>query len=1307
MRFPRALLLVVLLTGVVALIWRRGPSEAARSDVKTAAAISAAAPPAAGAAEEPVKFGTTGRAATLARFAYAQAWDDAAFSGPMAAFRAWAERYRRAPAGERAALVAEGVALAKVRRAEMLQLIQSDPQRALAVTVPAEIRRALPPEVVALLEARLAGRGELSLVAAVPAPGEPAPVAMRRRAVLGGATYTANVYGRREPQTGKEGVALHGIALDRQLALHESPLRVLEPGEFSSGTAAENCPVSDLPVLPLAADAGVNTAGLNVAEVAGRTVEFCDTASDMVVTYAQRLEMAEDGSGPRLVDTPARAAEAATAWTLGTKQVLVIRVDFSDVPGEPMSQAAALNVMNNSVRPFFEDISYGLAGLNATVSDTVYRMPQTGGAYARDDNEGQMHTDARTAAGAHYTVANYDRVIVLFPNIGTSRFADSKITFGGEAQVNAANIWINGSASFTLATVAHELGHTYGLLHANLWRINDGNAASAAGNTLEYGDPFDVMGSTSATGVTRDARHHFNPWHKNRLGWLPDSAVTTVTTSGTYRIYRFDSRTAPRTQPQALRIFRDGVRWYWVGLRQNFATGSPTANDAYVTWGFNNRQQSQLLDLTTPGSSANDAALRLGVTFADAASGITITPVARGGSDPVQYLDVEVTVPAAPASVVTAWGREGSTFFNGNTGAPTTPVPETNVPFGLSGVQAIAAGEQHAIALKRDGSVVAWGNSTSSQTAVPAGLANVISVAAGGDVSGVVKADGSVQLWGAAAAGGIIAVPAGLGGVRQIAIGGGRSVGTYHALALKSDGTVVAWGDNTRSQASVPAGLGDVVAVAASDRFSVALKSDGTVVRWGISFTGSIAFPVNLGGVTAIATAGGSIHTLALKNDRTVVAWGANDVGQATVPDGLNNVVAIATARGFSLALKADGSVVAWGATTSSALNVPRSLPRGFAVAASSSAGFALAGSSIAFGAPPQDQTIAAGGTVTFRVAATGTGAVSYQWRKDGFDIPGATSSTLTLAGVAASAAGAYDVIVTDSIGSSTSAAGRLTVNVIALQEVSRIANLSIRTRGGTGAQTLIVGFVIGGPGTAGTKPLLVRGVGPTLGVFGVPGVLADPKVEIYSAAAVKLLENDNWFASDAATFASVGAFPLNAGSRDAALYNGALAAAGYTAQVSGVGGATGIVLAELYDVTPGATFGAATPRLINVSARALSGTGADVLIAGFVVAGPGGKKVLIRAIGPTLTVFGVTGVLADPKLELYDGTSAKIQENDNWAGAAALGAAFTAVGAFGLDGTSRDAALLATLPPGNYTAQISGVGGATGVALVEIYDVP
>jgi hypothetical protein len=141
-------------------------------------------------------------------------------------------------------------------------------------------------------------------------------------------------------------------------------------------------------------------------------------------------------------------------------------------------------------------------------------------------------------------------------------------------------------------------------------------------------------------------------------------------------------------------------------------------------------------------------------------------------------------------------------------------------------------------------------------------------------------------------------------------------------------------------------------------------------------------------------------------------------------------------------------------------------------------------------------------------------------------------------------------------------------------------------------------------------------------------------------------------------------------------------------------------VLVEAYDLGSGNS-----PRMINVSARNQVGTGDNILIAGFNIAGTGAKQVLIRAIGPKLATFGVEGFLADPKLEVYSDAGVKLNENDNWA--ASLATTFTAVGAFPLDAGSRDAAIVMSLQPGSYTVQVQGADGGTGEGLVEIYEVP
>jgi cyclophilin family peptidyl-prolyl cis-trans isomerase len=357
------------------------------------------------------------------------------------------------------------------------------------------------------------------------------------------------------------------------------------------------------------------------------------------------------------------------------------------------------------------------------------------------------------------------------------------------------------------------------------------------------------------------------------------------------------------------------------------------------------------------------------------------------------------------------------------------------------------------------------------------------------------------------------------------------------------------------------------------------------------------------------------------------------------------------------------------------------------------------------FASQPASQTIARGGTVVFSAAAMG--ATTYQWQRNGTDISGATNATLVIGSAGTANAGNYTLVARNANGTATSNTVTLTIADVTPDAAGRLVNLAIRTNAGTGTQTLIAGFVVGGAGTSGPKPLLIRGVGPSLAQFALTGFLVDPVATIFQGQTV-VAANDDW-QNDAEVSrrgAQVGAFTLLPSSADAAIATSPVPNS-YTVQVVGKGDTTGLALAEIYDATPPGTFVASTPRLVNVSARTQVGTGGDILIAGFVIGGTTSKTVLIRGIGPSLTGFGVTGVLTDPKLQLYSGTTL-LRENDDWGGETQLAAAAASVGAFPLaNGASKDAALLLTLAPGSYTAQVSGAGGGTGVALVEVYEVP
>jgi hypothetical protein len=267
----------------------------------------------------------------------------------------------------------------------------------------------------------------------------------------------------------------------------------------------------------------------------------------------------------------------------------------------------------------------------------------------------------------------------------------------------------------------------------------------------------------------------------------------------------------------------------------------------------------------------------------------------------------------------------------------------------------------------------------------------------------------------------------------------------------------------------------------------------------------------------------------------------------------------------------------------------------------------------------------------------------------------------------------------------------------------SRLINVATRGLVEPGG-ALTPGFVLRGTGR---KNVIVRGIGPTLSLFGLPTALEDVALELNNQqTGAVTAANDDWGGVGALSnaFASVGAFPLAASSKDAAVQVSLpVNQGGYSVRISPGGTATtGVALAEVYDADDDRS----PVRVTNVSALGYVGTDENVLTPGFVIRGNVPKLVLIRAVGPGLAAFNVGGLLTDPQLSVYAaGVDAPAASNNDWGGTAALKAAFAAAGAFSLTDNSKDAAVLMSLPPGGYSVQVSGVGSTTGQALVEIYD--
>lgn len=256
----------------------------------------------------------------------------------------------------------------------------------------------------------------------------------------------------------------------------------------------------------------------------------------------------------------------------------------------------------------------------------------------------------------------------------------------------------------------------------------------------------------------------------------------------------------------------------------------------------------------------------------------------------------------------------------------------------------------------------------------------------------------------------------------------------------------------------------------------------------------------------------------------------------------------------------------------------------------------------------------------------------------------------------------------------------------------SFLSNLSVRAPLAAG-QKLTLGFVVDG----GAKEVLARVAGPALEPY-LANFVADPAMEI-TRNGNPVTSNDNWVAADVqATANRLGAFPFAPGSKDAALI--ATLNGGHATGITGVG--AGIVLGEIYDVAPATT----GPRLTNVSALHFTGTGDDVLTAGFVVGGSGHARLLIRGVGPELaSQFGVQGVLANPIIRVYDRNGQEIAVNDDWD--SSLTGTMATLGAFPLTAGSKDAALLLVVPADAlYSVRVSGADGGTGLAIIEVYEV-
>lgn len=555
----------------------------------------------------------------------------------FAKFESWAEDYSKSATSD---TLAAGVKLAQQRRSALKTLIENDPKQALSRALPWRLRNQMPPEVFSLLEQRISTEAKYSVKGARQAPDVATRVkSVQRAVIIQGKRYDAFTYGRREWLGTKYNLPVEGIAVDNSLAMQDSPMRTLEPGEPLPAAGVQKAAQDEHQTDPPPAAPPVMVSG-------GKAYQACCSAH--AAALEKSIIEAEESVGPNM-----GTDVAESAWTEGLKKILVIRVDFSDVPGVPkninpsatITPAFATNLINGVTNTFMTEVSYGKTSVNLNTADVtpVLRMPRTASYYATNNDADGLQSDSLAAARtAGYDPGSYHRQMVVFSAISSRYVPGSDFNWAGLGEVGGPFTWYNGY--FDDRVVPHELGHNLSLYHANLWQVPGSNPVADSGYSAPYEDPFDCMGNGFYAPINL---LNFNPWFLNRIDWMPNSAVQTVNSPGVYRVYRFDHRNAPLTRTLALKITKDGSRNYWLSYRRKFAGVSGALADisagAYVIWGYNFNTESDLIDASTPGTNAFDASLNVGSTLRDDDAGVVVKVESAGGSGLDEYLDIRIT----------------------------------------------------------------------------------------------------------------------------------------------------------------------------------------------------------------------------------------------------------------------------------------------------------------------------------------------------------------------------------------------------------------------------------------------------------------------------------------------------------------------------------------------------------------------------------------------------------------------------------------------------------------------------------------
>jgi alpha-tubulin suppressor-like RCC1 family protein len=464
-------------------------------------------------------------------------------------------------------------------------------------------------------------------------------------------------------------------------------------------------------------------------------------------------------------------------------------------------------------------------------------------------------------------------------------------------------------------------------------------------------------------------------------------------------------------------------RFTWVGDMVSFSTTVNGSKPLRYQWSLNG----------VPKPDATNASLALGVVGTNQAGTYTVTVSnVLGGTSGSATLTLEPVV---------AWGQtsSGQTWVN---------------YLSLTNTVAISAGYNYNLALKSDGTVFSWGGITT----LPTANSNFTAVAAGYSQSLALRSNGTVIAWGS---GTLPVAPANLTNAASIHVAKTFSSFVMNCFAIRSNSTLVGWNNySSSSLTNIPAGLIGVVGVAAGTYHAMALKSDGSITAWrDYSDYGANVPPGNITNANnVVAIAAGFSHSLALKIDGTVVAWGNNAYGQTNVPAGLTNVIAIAAGGYHSVALKSDGTVVAWGQNTYGQTNVPAAYTNIIALNGGGYHTLALSGTGEpAIARQPQSTTALIRQPVLLSVGVVSKNPVFYQWLLNGADISGATNSSYRIAALGVANRGGYGVVVSNATGVVTSSVAQVNMTGNA------VVAWGLNTSGQTNVPAVLNALAIGG----------------------------------------------------------------------------------------------------------------------------------------------------------------------------------------------------------------------------------------------------